>query len=223
MLIDFGTRTVQTKIVFYGSALSGKTTALRVLYKQLSSQQSKKQGILSIHTGHKNNNRTLFYDFGVIRLNFGIWVADLNFWTATGQDYYCATRSTVLQGTDGLVFMVDSQRALIETNIKSWSELIFYFGSKLVKLIPVVICLNKRDLLDVTPVHWFRKRLNLLPGTPIFETIAIDNHNIVEAFKALLEGIFRVHKDAKTCIMKQLKKTPTKKEINEWGLNQKIA
>ncbi len=114
MLIDFGSRTVQTKLCLYGPAMSGKTTALKGLYAHLNGSAP----LVSIETSHSKNSRTLFYDLGTLELKFGIWKLKLNFWTATGQDFYCATRTTVLQGADGLIFVADSQKLLLDENIK---------------------------------------------------------------------------------------------------------
>ncbi|MHA1650294.1 MAG: GTP-binding protein [Candidatus Helarchaeota archaeon] len=204
MLIEFGQRMVQSKIVFYGCAMSGKSTALKHLYTDLNG----KSQLISIETSHQQNKRTLFYDYGTLDLTFGIWRLHLNLWTATGQDFYCATRTTVLQGTDGIIFVADSRRTLLEENSKSWNELKSFFGDKLEKIIPVVVCLNKRDLTDLIPAEDLRTHLKLHTNTQIFETIAIQNHNIYPAFKTLFENIFQIHKTAKVSIMQQLKEYP---------------
>lgn len=205
MIIDFGTRMVQSKIVFYGCAMSGKSTALKGLYTDLNGKN-----LISIDTSHDQNKRTLFYDFGTLDLAFGIWKLRLNLWTATGQDFYCATRRTVLEGTDGIIFVADSRKPILEENMKSWNELKLYFQEKLENFIPVVICLNKRDLSDLISSPLLQETLNLNLNTQIFETIATANHNIYPAFKTLFENIFQVHKLAKASIMSQLKDYPKK-------------
>lgn len=205
MIIDFGTRTVQSKMVFYGCAMSGKTTALQALYQHFNSRGLQIEPLVSIETSHEKDRRTLFYDFGTFNLKFGIWKMKLNFWTATGQDFYCATRTTVLQGTDGIIFVADSQESLFEENLKSWSELKAIFGSRLENIIPVVVCLNKRDLSNKITTESLKETLGLIQSTPIYETIATTNQNVYPAFKSLLEKIFQVHRSAKITIMKQLK------------------
>ncbi len=210
MIIEFGTRTIQSKIVFYGCAMSGKTTALQGLYNQFNSMNIDVEPLVSIETSHTKEKRTLFYDFGALNLKFGIWKMKLNFWTATGQDFYCATRTTVLQGTDGVIFVADSQEPLIDDNFKSWSELKSFFGTRLESIVPVVICLNKRDLTNIFSSDFLRNYFDLFPETPIYETIAITNQNVYPAFKKLLENIFQVHKAVKLCIMDQLKEYPKK-------------
>ncbi len=190
--------------------MSGKSTALKCLYNHLNGGSP----LISIETSHSRNSRTLFYDFGMLKLTFGIWKLKLNFWTATGQDYYCATRSTVLQGSDGLIFVADSQESLMNENIKSWNELKSFFQDRLEHIIPVIICLNKRDLTELISADFLKETLQLHLNTNIYETIATKNHNIYPAFKALLENIFQIHKAAKTSIMNQLKNSP-KERIEE--------
>ncbi len=186
--------------------MSGKSTALIGLYKNLNGGAP----IVSIETSHQKNQRTLFYDYGTLELTFGIWKLKLNLWTATGQDFYCATRTTVLQGTDGIIFMIDSRENLLEENKKSWNELKSLFGKRLGDTVPVVVCLNKQDLPDLVSRDSLKEALELNANNRIFETIAIQNKNIYPAFKALFENIFRVHKTAKTSIMSQLKEYPPK-------------
>jgi len=206
MLIDFGTRMVQSKIVFYGCAMSGKTTALKSLYNQLNGGKK----VVSIETSHMKDSRTLFYDYGELDLSFGIWKLRLNLWTATGQDFYCATRPVVLAGTDGILFVVDSRKELLEDNLKSWNELKSFFGSKLETMIPVIICLNKRDLPDVIPLPIIQSALELQASTKVYETIATQNHNIYPPFKELFENIFQIHRAAKNTILNQLRDFPKK-------------
>ena len=142
-----------------------------------------------------------------------VWKMKLNFWTATGQDFYCATRTTVLQGTDGVIFVADSQESLFEENLKSWSELKSYFGSRLETIIPVVVCLNKRDLTKTITSESLERSLDLTEVTPIYETIAKNNRNVYPAFKKLLQKIFQIHKSAKITIMEQLKDYPNVKSV----------
>lgn len=184
--------------------MSGKSTALAGLYKKLHGNNP----IISIETSHQENKRTLFYDYGSLDLSFGIWKLKLNLWTATGQDFYCETRSTVLQGTDGIIFILDSRESVLQENLKSWNELKSFFGSRLENIIPVVICLNKRDLPHIISPEQLQESFDLDPNTNLFETIATQNQGIYPAFKSLFETIFKIHKTAKTSIMSQLKQYP---------------
>ncbi|MHA1378460.1 MAG: GTP-binding protein [Candidatus Helarchaeota archaeon] len=198
MLIDFGTNTIQSKIVFYGSAMSGKTTALKYLFDKF------QEKVISITTSHTTTPRTLFYDFGAIDLKFGIWNFKLNMWTATGQDFYCATRSTVLQGVDGIIFMADSRKKLLEENKRSWEELVSYFRNNLLRVIPIIICLNKQDLQNLVTIEEFKQYLNLNHNIEILRTVALTGENIHEAFKKIFRLIFTVHSNIKDTINNQL-------------------
>ena len=190
MLIDFGSRAIQIKIVYYGPAMSGKTTALNYLFKKFNSQ------LTSINTSHKENNRTLFYDFGFIVMNIGKWDLKINLWSATGQDFYCVTRSTVLQGSDGIIFVADSKKELINDNIKSFNELKTFFPDKLERNIALVVCLNKRDVKDGILLDSFKNNMDFLSNTKIFETIAYkEGYNIQESFKHMFNKILELHGD----------------------------
>lgn len=198
MLIDFGTNTIQSKIVFYGPAMSGKTTALKYLFDKF------QEKIISITTSHSTTPRTLFYDYGTIDLKFGIWNFKLNIWTATGQDFYCATRSTVLQGVDGIIFVADSRREIMPDNKRSWEELVNYFRSNLMTIVPIIICLNKQDLENLIGIEEFKEYLNLNHNIEIIRTIALTGENINEVFKKIFRAIFTVHSNIKDTISKQL-------------------
>ena len=78
MFIDFGSRIIQIKIVFYGPAMSGKTTALNLLFKKFNSP------LISINTSHSQEARTLFYDYGYTVMNIGNWALKINLWSVWG-------------------------------------------------------------------------------------------------------------------------------------------
>ena len=198
MLIDFGTKTIQSKIVFYGPAMSGKTTALNHLFDNF------KEKMISINTSHSTLPRTLFFDYGSIDLQFGIWKFKLNMWTATGQDFYCSTRSTVLQGVDGIIFVADSRREILEDNKRSWKELEAYFENNLSTLIPIIICMNKQDLDDLISEYEFKKFLNFNNKIEIVKTIATTGENVHQVFKKIFKQIFIVHSNIKDTISNQL-------------------
>ncbi len=199
MIIDFGSKTIQSKIVFYGPAMSGKTTALKYLFNKFNGE------LISITTSHLEKPRTLFYDYGCIDLKFGVWKLKLNLWTATGQDFYCATRSTVLQGVDGIIFVADSRREILDENKRSWSELVEYFGDKLVNIIPIIVCLNKQDLENLTPEDLFKEYLDLKENVEIIKMIAIRGEKVYDAFTRIFKNIFSVHSNIKDTISHQLK------------------
>ncbi|MFX0169295.1 MAG: ATP/GTP-binding protein [Candidatus Hodarchaeota archaeon] len=182
MLIDWSQRIIQTKIVYYGPAMSGKTESIRSLFRHLN--------ILSrLESIETTTGRTLFFDYGPIELTQGEWILQIHIWSATGQDYYAETRSTVLTGTDGIVFVADSNPKLIGENQRCWKELQGYFGSRLSSDIPVVFALNKRDILPLLSRVDFINALGLNGSSEIFETVATQGIRTVNLLQELLRKI----------------------------------
>jgi len=184
MLIDWSGKVIQTKVVYYGPAMSGKTTSILSLFRRLGQGDR----IESIET---TTGRTLFFDFGALELEKGGWKLLVYVWSATGQDYYAETRSTVLSGTDAIIFVADSQPHLLDENVRSWQELQSFFGDRLGRDVPVVLCLNKWDTPNPISRDRIMSALGLRNGIPILPTIAIKGHNVVEAFKAAVQLILR--------------------------------
>lgn len=182
MLIDWSTKIIQSKVVYYGPAMSGKTTSIKALFQKLGQGEK----IESIET---TSGRTLFFDFGAINLERGDWTLQIYIWSATGQDYYAETRSTVLTGTDGIIFVADIQPHLLDDNVRSWQELKGMFGDQLHQVIPVVVTMNKWDLPNAITRDKLKQALALINGVEIFSTIATQGHNITESFAAILRSI----------------------------------
>ncbi len=184
MLVQYNTKTIQVKIVYYGPAMSGKTTMLKSLF-----QKFKKEGELtSIET---TTGRTLFFDFGSLNFKGSDWNIKILMYSATGQDFYASTRPATLQGTDGLIFVMDSNPDLMDDNKQSWAELKKFFSNKIFD-IPIVICLNKRDLPNCIP----RERImefvesELFSKIDIKESIAVQGKGVAESFSSLLNFVF---------------------------------
>lgn len=182
MLIDWSKRVIQTKVVYYGPAMSGKTASIRALFQRLN--------ILSrLESIETSTGRTLFFDYGPIEIPRGEWILQIHIWSATGQDYYVETRSTVLAGTDGVVFVADSNPQLLDDNKRCWDELQTYFGSKLMTDIPVVFALNKRDLTPKIRPEEFLTALHLDGGCTLLETIATEG---IQTLNVLLEVLRKI-------------------------------
>lgn len=182
MIIDWSKKMIQTKVVYYGPAMSGKTTSIRSLFERLN--------ILSrLESIETTSGRTLFFDYGPIEISHGEWMLQIHIWSATGQDYYAETRSTVLSGTDGIIFVADSDPALIADNIRCWKELQGYFGTKLMYEIPVVFALNKRDLPPIISRNDFQRALSLNGHHIIFETIATRGIHTLNVLQEILRRI----------------------------------
>jgi signal recognition particle receptor subunit beta len=182
MLIDWSKRVIQTKVVYYGPAMSGKTASIRALFRRLN--------ILSrLESIETSTGRTLFFDYGPIEIVHSEWALQIHIWSATGQDYYAETRSTVLAGTDGIVFVADSNPQLLEDNKRCWDELQTYFGDRLLSDIPVVFALNKRDITPKIEPRELVAALHLNGGCTLLETIATEG---VQTLNVLLEVLRKI-------------------------------
>lgn len=180
LIIDYVNKKIKTKIVYYGPAMSGKTTTVKALFRLFNSENRVKS--LETSTG-----RTLFFDFGNLTFKAAEWTIEVNVWTATGQNYYVETRPTVLRGVDGVIFVADGQRNLLEENLRSWREL----KNMLRNDIPVVFCLNKCDLNNIISLEEIKRHIDT-NNTCFLKTSAISGRNVVEAFKLLMKKILRV-------------------------------
>ena len=186
MIFDYENKTILLKIVYYGPAMSGKTTSIKFLFthfgrvKQLESIES-------------TIGRTLFFDFGALIFKGASWDTKFLLYSATGQDFYASTRPATLKGVDGIIFVVDSQKRYLERNLNSWDELKRYFGDVIYK-IPIVISLNKSDL-DITEkideneyYHYFG--LNDYKMISLNKTSALNGMGILESFQNIVQFIF---------------------------------
>jgi small GTP-binding protein len=171
MFIDWGKKNIYVKIVYYGPAMSGKTTSIKKLFSKMNMEERVK----SIET---TTGRTLFFDYAPLSIKHNDWNIQVEVWSATGQDYYAETRVTVLNNTDGVIFIADSQKEYYLENKRSWEEL------------TVVVCLNKYDLKNVMSDFDLRNLLNNQKETVFLKMIATIGHNVVESFKMLLELVF---------------------------------
>lgn len=164
--------------------MSGKTTAIRWLFSSF-------DYIDELASIENTVGRTMFCDYGSIPfLLDNDWKIDTHIWSATGQDFYRSTRETVLVGTDGLIFIADSQKHLLDTNLESWHELNSMFNLEN-KSLPIVICLNKQDLPDTVHERKFRKELGIPHSVEILHSVALDGTNIMQAFRMIFDSAMR--------------------------------
>ena len=186
MIVDYGNRTVGIKLVFFGPAMSGKTTSIRWLFSSLNFADR----LTSIEN---TVGRTMFCDFGTIPFSLGdSWTINAHIWSATGQDFYRSTREVVLVGSDGIIFVADSQRNLLDENLASWKELTTLMDEEH-SAIPIVVCLNKQDLPDSIDETTLRSYLRLPDSIPVLESIATTGEKIMEAFQILFHGALRAN------------------------------
>lgn len=182
MQINFFKREVICKIVYYGPGMSGKTTNLQQINEK--TPVDLRSNLTSIAT---EGERTLFFDY--MPLNLGT-VGDMNtkfqLYTVPGQVYYNATRKLVLQGTDGVVFVADSQNDKLNENIESLQNLVDNlkeYGIS-IKDIPLVIQWNKRDLPNALDIEYLEKNINKY-NVPSTEAVAAIGEGVVETLKLI--------------------------------------
>lgn len=184
MFINWRTRELSLNLVYYGPALSGKTTNLEHIHARLASGARSELFVLNTH-----EDRTIFFDF--MQLELGT-IAGLKpkfgLYTVPGQVYYASTRETVLRRADGVVFVVDSQAERLEENRASWADLeqqLQRMGHTW-RTIPLVLQFNKRDLPSALPVETLRAELALPAALPGVEAIAIQGVGVQATLKLAL-------------------------------------
>lgn len=184
MIIDYKKKIIRIKIVYYGCAMSGKTTSLKEVFHYF----NKEDTLTSIET---TTGRTLFFDFGTLKIKGGEWDVSISLFSATGQDFYASTRPATLSSADGIIFVIDSQKKYLDYNINSWNELNYYFAENLEK-IPLIICLNKRDLPEVINADEIEETFHLrkFQKVELLKTIATEGKGTLLAFKRVIGLIF---------------------------------
>jgi signal recognition particle receptor subunit beta len=187
-LVNYSTREITSKIVYYGPGRSGKTTNLQYIHGQVPEERRGRMVSLATET-----DRTLFFDF--LPLDLGTisgFQTRFQLYTVPGQVYYDATRKLVLQGADGVVFVADSQRAQREENVESFRNLQVNLLEQGVdpRTIPIVLQYNKRDLPDVMSVDEMDDLLNYR-DLPRFEARALGGIGVFDTLKGISELVLR--------------------------------
>lgn len=185
-LINIAAHEIHCKIVYYGIGYCGKTTNLQYVHQSI---HPKARGeLLSIRT---DTERTLFFDF--LPLDLGTvhgFRTRFHLYTVPGQILYERTRLAVLNGADGIVFVVDSQAEKFEENIQSIAELEFNLRriGKDLSSFPLVMQWNKRDKPDVVPLPVLEHYLNRRRA-PSFEAIASDGKGVFASLRAISKRV----------------------------------
>jgi mutual gliding-motility protein MglA len=184
--INYASREINCKIVYYGPGLCGKTTNLQHIYDSTSPQAKGK--LISLAT---ETDRTLFFDFMPLELGtVRGFKTRFHLYTVPGQVYYDASRKLILKGVDGVVFVADSQEERMDANIESLENL----QENLVaqgydfKTIPYVLQLNKRDLPNSLPVEDLTAEL-LQKDEPVFEAVASTGTGVFDTLKAVAKQV----------------------------------
>lgn len=189
-LVNYATREITCKIVYYGPGRSGKTTNLHYIYGQVPTDRKGQMVSLATQT-----DRTLFFDF--LPLDLGTisgFTTRFQLYTVPGQVYYQTTRKLVLQGADGVVFVADSQSRQLDENVESLQDLHANLADHGVdaRAIPLVLQYNKRDLPRdlLLPVPALDDALNFR-GVPAFEADALHGTGVFETLRAISELVLR--------------------------------
>ncbi|MBI5100325.1 MAG: GTPase domain-containing protein [Nitrospirae bacterium] len=184
--INYSSREINCKIVYYGPGLCGKTTNLQYVYKKTNPDQKGK--LISLAT---ETERTLFFDFLPLALgDIKGFKVRFHLYTVPGQVFYAASRKLILKGVDGVVFVADSQIERMEANIESLDDLRINLaeqGYDLDKL-PYTVQYNKRDLPNIAPVESMNKLLNPRE-VPYFEGVAVTGPGVFETLKNVAKQV----------------------------------
>ncbi|MCP4216676.1 MAG: GTPase domain-containing protein [bacterium] len=180
--LNYSTREINFKIVYYGPGLSGKTTNIKTIYNKV--KQENKGKLVSLAT---ETERTLFFDF--FPLDLGTvkgYKVKFHLYTVPGQIYYSSSRKLIMKGVDGVVFVADSQRERFEANFESITDMLQNLVDYNIdfETLPYVLQLNKRDLPNVTPVNELCNALRKR-NEPVIEAMALKGDGVVETLKAI--------------------------------------
>ncbi len=184
--INYSTREINCKIVYYGPGLCGKTANLMYIHEKTDPRSKGK--LISLAT---EADRTLFFDFMPLKLGeIKGFKIRFHLYTVPGQVFYDASRKLILKGADGVVFVADSQIDRMDANLDSLDNLrdnLQEHGYDLDQ-IPLVMQYNKRDLIDILPVQELRNALNYR-NVKDFEAVAITGKGVFDTLKAIVKEI----------------------------------
>jgi len=187
-MINYASREINCKIVYYGTGLGGKTTNLEHVYSRVDPETRGK--MISLAT---EADRTLFFDFLPVDLgSIRGFKTRFHLYTVPGQVYYNASRKLILKGVDGIIFVADSQVDRSEANIEAMHNLyenLESYGYDLSR-IPFVIQYNKRDLDRIATVEELRQELNPM-GVPDYEAVAIEGQGVFETLRAVSKQVVK--------------------------------
>ncbi|MGY8737183.1 MAG: GTP-binding protein [bacterium] len=184
--INYSSREINCKIVYYGPGLCGKTTNLQHIYQKTNPDVKGKMISLATET-----ERTLFFDFLPLALGeIRGFKTRFHLYTVPGQVFYDASRKLILKGVDGVVFVADSQIERMEANVESLDNLKVNLREQGYALdkVPYVVQYNKRDLPNAAPLEELQRLLNPL-AAPEYEACATTGEGVFETLKATAKGV----------------------------------
>jgi signal recognition particle receptor subunit beta len=186
--INYASREINCKIVYYGPGLCGKTTNLQWIYDK--TNPNAKGKLISLAT---ETDRTLFFDF--LPLELGTvrgFKTRFHLYTVPGQVFYDASRKLILKGVDGVIFVADSQNERMDANVESIDNLQINLKAQGYDLmaIPYILQLNKRDLPNVASVDEMATLLRR-KGEPVVEAVASKGAGVFETLKGVAKLVLQ--------------------------------
>jgi len=186
--INYASREINCKIVYYGPGPCGKTTNLQYIYDK--TNPNAKGKLISLAT---ETDRTLFFDF--LPLELGTvrgFRTRFHLYTVPGQVFYDASRKLILKGVDGVIFVADSQVERMDANVESVENLQANLKTQGydINTIPFVLQLNKRDLPNVAPIDEM-KQLLMRREQPVFEAVASKGPGVFETLKGVAKLVLQ--------------------------------
>ena len=184
--INYASREINCKVVYYGPGLCGKTTNIQWIFEQANPEKRGKLVSLATET-----DRTLFFDF--LPLDMGTvkgFKVRFHLYTVPGQVFYDASRKLILRGCDGVIFVADSHKQRMEANNESIANLATNLKENGfdIRTIPYVLQLNKRDMPTATGVAEM-ERLLRFRNEPMVEAVASQGTGVIETLKACARQI----------------------------------
>ncbi len=186
MHINWQLRRLNLKIVYYGPALSGKTTNIEQIHKSVDPRR--RSDLVSLKTAE---DRTLYFDFLQLELGkISGLTPNIQLYTVPGQAYYAASRRLVLRGADGVVFVADSVPARMRANLEAWQDMRNYMADLGIDWsgFPIVVQFNKRDVPTAVPVPLIQKLLRV-NGYPCYEAVALQGQGVLPTLKAITKQV----------------------------------
>jgi mutual gliding-motility protein MglA len=187
-MINYASREINCKIVYYGPGLCGKTTNLEYVFQKVN--PATRGNMISLAT---ENERTLFFDFLPVDLGtIRGFKTRFHLYTVPGQVYYNASRRLILKGVDGIVFVADSQPERMDANLASMQNLyenLSEYGYD-PRMLPLVLQYNKRDVADRIPLDELQLQLN--PGhLEAYEAVATEGEGVFDTLRAVSKQVIK--------------------------------
>jgi mutual gliding-motility protein MglA len=186
MQINWQLRELNLKIVYYGPALSGKTTNLEQIHARV--DPAHRSDLVSLKT---HEDRTLYFDFLQLELGkINNLTPKIHLYTVPGQSYYEASRRLVLRGADGVVFVADSTPECANANMVAWQDMESHLASfdMPIEHLPIVLQCNKQDLYGALPPLHIQQILHLF-AVPAIPAVAMQGEGVFDTLKAITRGV----------------------------------